>query len=331
MSSQPQFGRTGQLLIALFLSLFLLSAFTSSPPNRHSYAGELHSEEPDTTPPVLLPLTAQPATALANGTSLITITGTLRDALNAPVPGIVVTFRADPDEFVSLQPVTTTTDATGRITTTVRSTQPGKVTISAEGTVATNVSIGNALVEVTFSNMQIHLPLTSLAPPLPLVSLKDGSFETGSGWTQAPPGEIIYACAGLLGVNLRSGCVGNKLAWLGGVSQAVTHSIAQPMTLTQLYPVTVRFRYFVASQRAGCDNGVGEMWSGAIKLFTIPLCRSANPSWQPAGVVLPQVDGSQLLKFQAVLPGGVISSFFVDDISLCSTSPFKHPQMPACP
>jgi hypothetical protein len=275
-------------------------------------------------------LTAQPATALANGTSLITITGTLRDALNAPVPGIVVTFRADPDEFVSLQPVTTTTDATGRITTTVRSTQPGKVTISAEGTVATNVSIGNALVEVTFSNMQIHLPLTSLAPPLPLVSLKDGSFETGSGWTQAPPGEIIYACAGLLGVNLRSGCVGNKLAWLGGVSQAVTHSIAQPMTLTQLYPVTVRFRYFVASQRAGCDNGVGEMWSGAIKLFTIPLCRSANPSWQPAGVVLPQVDGSQLLKFQAVLPGGVISSFFVDDISLCSTSPFKHPQMPAC-
>jgi hypothetical protein len=30
-------------------------------------------------------------------------------------------------------------------------------------------------------------------------------------------------------------------------------------------------------------------------------------------------------------PPGVISSFFVDDVSLCSNSSFKHPSMPSCP
>jgi hypothetical protein len=272
-------------------------------------------------------LTASPLTIPANNVTPAIITATVTNEQNQALQGQVVTFTTSSG---AVSPSTGTTGEQGTVTTSFKSGQPAlaRITASLDSGVTDTLQIQVVDTTLPVTN---YLPVASNAPALPLVSLKDGSFETGIGWTQDPPDKIIYACNKLQGSSLPAGCVGNKLAWLGGVSQAVTHSIAQPMTLTQLYPVTVRFRYFVASQRAGCDNGVGEMWSGAIKLFTIPLCRSANPSWQPAGVVLPQVDGSQLLKFQAVLPGGVISSFFVDDISLCFTSPFKHPQMPACP
>ena len=177
--------------------------------------------------------------------------------------------------------------------------------------------------------MNLHLPLMQGLPP-PLVTLNNGGFETNEAWTQIPADKIIVECSLFEGSALGAGCGGKRIAWLGGTDSATKHSIAQTLALTRYYPVTVRFKYFLITPPTGCESDTFEVWLGSTRLNKTSLCGYTSPTWEQGKVMLPAIDGNHELKFLADLPGGVRSSVFIDDVSLCTTSTFKHPLMPAC-
>lgn len=121
------------------------------------------------------------------------------------------------------------------------------------------------------------------------------------------------------------------MAWLGGSDVATIRSISQELALTESYPVTVRFKFFMITPPSGCESDYFEVRIGSTQLSKIPLCGFTSADWSTASMVLPAIDGNHELKFQVVAPSGVRSSIFIDDVGLCSTSSSKHPEMPACP
>jgi hypothetical protein len=54
-------------------------------------------------------------------------------------------------------------------------------------------------------------------------------------------------------------------------------------------------------------------------------------SWQLAAFELPGAATTESLRFEVRLVGGGLSSFVVDDVSLCTTSGCRHPDMQVCP
>ncbi len=277
----------------------------------------------DTTIPVTMTLTASRLAIPADSATASLITATVRSA-GQPVAGRTVTFTVTGG---SLKPLTGISNSRGEVTTTLTASGAGNAMVTAHPDVGTPVQR-----TITIDNMNLHLPLAwgAAPPPPPLVKLSNGDFETDGAWTQTPSGKIIVECSRFPGTVLGNGCDGTRMAWLGGSDVATIRSISQELALTKSYPVTVRFKFFIITLPSGCESDYFEVRIGSTQLRKIPLCGFTSDDWSTGSVELPAIDGKHELKFQVVAPGGVRSSIFIDDVSLCSTSSSKHPEMPAC-
>jgi adhesin/invasin len=302
-------------------------------------SGNLHDQ-------LQIPVTAPPpsgnsgsvtvtlAFTLANGATTALITATLFGPGNQPVSGQSITFTVPPG--VQVNPVSGTSNGSGIVTTSVTSPVSGSIIVTATPDQGIPVQITITLSALPGPDTRLLLPLAQRTPnpdELPLVAIKNGDFEAPGSWAFSRP-DIIYPCKDLIGAPLKSGCGGSQVAWLGGVRSTSTFTIAQPITMTNWYPVQVRFRYFVESTRTDCNSDKAQVWFGQTLLgnTTFALCRQdSSTAWQTVFFELPRIAATGSLRFESQLAGGEISSFFVDDVSLCTTSSYRHPAMPVCP
>jgi hypothetical protein len=274
-------------------------------------------------PPVTVTLAASPLSIPANSTTQSVITATVRGGDNLPAPGRTITFAAVNG---AVSPASGTTDAQGKATTFLTSSSAGNAVLTA-----TPDNGSSAQITITVSNAQNLLPMVQLAPPLPLIQLKNGGFETVGAWVFSRS-DIVYPCASLRGSALKSGCGGAKVAWLGGVSTQTSFAMEQAVAMTDRYPVQVTFRYFIESARTSCGPDRALVRFGNQQMAAFTLCKGESSStWQSASYLLPGSTATQFLRFETLLAGGAVSSFFVDDVALCTTSDFAHPSLPKCP
>lgn len=167
----------------------------------------------------------------------------------------------------------------------------------------------------------------------------NGNFDQGSenGWTEivnGAKGKLIYPCSssGIL-QEVRDGCNGSHLAWLGGVSKATVDVLKQSITLPVGYDsIGVKFRYFIdAARQTNCDVDSSQVdFAGTRRTFD--LC-SSNPDkgWQEATIPGSGASGVITVTFTTTLTSGKVSSFFVDDVQLCSDNPNRVPaDTPPC-
>lgn len=78
-------------------------------------------------------LSASPASVVADGTGISTVTFTLTDPSGNPVPGVAVSLAATPSTGATISPGSATTDSSGTTTFTVSDTQAGSVSVTATG------------------------------------------------------------------------------------------------------------------------------------------------------------------------------------------------------
>ncbi len=289
---------------------------------------------------ITLTLTAKPTVVLANGSSAAVVTATVTSASSGEkLEDVSVNVERWIGVHASVLPDSSQlTDDDGNAVFTVRSSTSGVVTLfGVANPDGSSFALAENL-EITFvaTEPRVFMPFAQRPPnpdELPLVAIKNGDFEAPGAWAFSYP-DIIYPCKDLIGTPLKSGCGGFQVVWLGGVRSTSTLTIAQPITMTNWYPVQVRFRYFVESTRTDCTSDKAEVWFGQTLLGnkTLALCKqNSSAAWQTGGFELPRIAATELLRFESQLAGGEISSFFVDDVSLCTTSSYRHPAMPVCP
>ncbi len=167
-------------------------------------------------------------------------------------------------------------------------------------------------------------PTNTPAPTqIPVPALKNGNFEAGPNgvWSEFSdneivPGSIILEPGGA--VVPRSG---KYVAWLGGVNNA-TNEIQQLAPVTSRGKLYLRFWYQIQSgETIDCESDVAGVIVNDQILATYGLCADNETNgWVKASIDLSDFSGEPLtLSIGGVFDGTVLSSFFVDDVSLGTT------------
>lgn len=150
----------------------------------------------------------------------------------------------------------------------------------------------------------------------------NGGFEAGpTGWNQSSTGGYPLICSTTsCGVTLipRSG---SWLAWLGGADNETSVLSQANITLPIGQKATLRYWYRLESNDVcGYDYGYVQVQMGATRktLKTYRLCASRNTNgWGQGSIKLDAYAGKTIrLIFRVQTDSSLVSSFFVDDVSL---------------
>ncbi len=164
---------------------------------------------------------------------------------------------------------------------------------------------------------------TPTATQIPVPALKNGNFEAGPNgeWSEFSddeiiPGSIILEPGGA--VPPRSG---KYVAWLGGINNA-TNEIQQAVPAAAQGKLYLRFWYQIRSaETIDCESDFAGVIVNDEILATFGLCEAnETSSWVKASIDLSDFSGEPItLSIGGVFDGSVLSSFFVDDVSLGTT------------
>ena len=145
-------------------------------------------------PAVTAGISAAPTTVLNDGVSQTTITVLMRDALNRPTPGKLVTLDQGSGHSVISGPVPSVTDATGSIQFTATDQYPEAIVYTA-----VNVTDGNLAVPgsatVTFSG-QASVSCASGPAPAAAAGFTLTPFSTGYASASLGFGDVNWGCRG---------------------------------------------------------------------------------------------------------------------------------------
>lgn len=111
---------------------------------------------------------------------------------------------------------------------------------------------------------------------------------------------------------------------MGGVSKATVDVLKQGITLPEGYSsIGIKFRYFIdAARQTECNVDSSQVeFAGVQQQFK--LCSESNLSkkWQEAIISVSGASGPVMVMFTTTLKSGKVSSFFIDDVQLCSDDP----------
>lgn len=159
-------------------------------------------------------------------------------------------------------------------------------------------------------NALLYNGIVGATPPPPPSAIVNGGFESGAtGWTQSPDGLITTG-----------GHTGAYSAWLGGANYA-NERLSQPITV----PANGTLRYhwrmtsFEGTSVAYDHLHVRVYSSSGALLGTLRTWsnRNARNVWSPDTLSLAAYAGQSVrISFEATTDFSLITSFFVDDVSV---------------
>lgn len=164
---------------------------------------------------------------------------------------------------------------------------------------------------------------TSTPTPIPIPLLKNGNFEAGPNgdWEEYVNDELALGTLILQpggAVPPRSGAY---VAWLGGLNNE-TNEIRQVIEPTGRATLYLRFWYQIRSdETSDCEGDfAGAIVNGQL-VATYGLCaNNETTGWVKESVKLSSLIGQKLtISFVGSFDNAVLSSFFVDDVSLGTT------------
>jgi TolB protein len=164
---------------------------------------------------------------------------------------------------------------------------------------------------------------TPTATSVALPQLKNGNFDQGANgdWLervddQNATGAIILKPGGA--ISPRSG---QYVAWLGGLNDE-THEIAQTLTLNTAAPLYLRYYYQIRSgETEGCEFDQVGVFIDDTLVMLHNLCEEEETAqWQKGSIDLADYAGDSItITFFGAFDESVVSSFFVDDVSIAAS------------
>lgn len=227
---------------------------------------------------------------------------------------------------------TATADGGGLYSFTVPSGWSGTVTPSKLGYTFSPVNrpYTNILADQTGQNYtvtpatiyRIYLPLVLKNYPLPVVSLVNGNFESGSGvgWSESSThGWPIVVNSGTLSAVSVTPHGGSWAAWLGGDYSDISY-IQQQVTVSAGAPYLTYFQWIASADSCGYDFAY--VLINGVAVETYNLCSSqATGGWVTHSVNLSAYAGQSVaLQIRVATDGSLNSNLFVDDVSFAATA-----------